>query len=193
MQKYVVVIASGSTEQRALPHLTAQLRDDGIHVDVRFPPKHRDITAQEAYKIIQSVRYDTPAPDKYIVLKDTDNKQPEEVLQPIRSVLSRLLGEQFEPGVLCAFAQWHLEAWFFADAVGLRKYLDGHALGSVDTSQPDHIENPKEHLKNLLPGRIYTALTSEAIAKNLNAHNIAQRSPSFANFLAAVRNGGTSV
>ena len=193
MQKYVVVIASGSTEQRALPHLTAQLRDDGIHVDVRFPPKHRDITAQEAYKIIQSVRYDTPAPDKYIVLKDTDNKQAEEVLQPIRSVLSRLLGEQFEPGVLYAFAQWHLEAWFFADAVGLRNYLGGRALGSVDTSQPDRIENPKEHLKNLLPGRIYTSEISETIAEKLNPDTIAQRSPSFANFLTAVRNGGTSV
>ena len=185
MQKYVVVIASGSTEQVTLPHLTAHLRDDGIHVDVRFPPKHRDVTVQEAYKIIQSVRYDSPAPDKYVVLKDTDGKQPEEVLQPIRSGLVQRLGEDFESAVLCGYAQWHLEAWFFADPASLRTYL-GRALGNVDDSQPDLIENPKEHLKNLLPGRIYTSGTSESIAKTLNTNTIAQRSPSFADFLALV-------
>ena len=192
MHKYVLVIASGSTEQRALPRLTARLRADGFYVEVRFPPNHRDLTAQEAYKIIQSVRYDSPAPHKYVVLKDVDGKQPEEVLQPIRSDLSYRLGEHFEATILYVYAQWHLEAWFFADAIGLRNYFGGRALGSVDTSDPDQIPNPKEHLKNLLPGRIYTAETSEAIAEMLNPDTIAQRSLSFAGFLTAVRNGDSS-
>ena len=193
MEKHVLVIASGSTEQRALPHLTGHLRANGIQVDVRFPPKHRDLTVQEAYKIIQSVKYDSPAPDKYVVLKDTDGKQPDEVLQPIRAGLSQRLGGYFDTTVLFAYAQWHLEAWFFADAAGLRNYLDGRALGNVDPSQPDRIENPKEHLKNLLSGRTYTAEISDAIARNLDADIIAQRSLSFAGFLSVVRNGGGNV
>ena len=188
MHKYVLVIASGNTEQRALPHLTRHLRDEGIHVDVRFPPKHRDVTEQETYNIIQSVRYDSPAPYKYVVLKDADGKEPEEVLQPIRSGLLQRLGEHFETTILYAYAQWHLEAWFFADETGLRNYL-GRNLGRIDTSQPDHIENPKQHLRNLIPGRSYTSAMSETIAETLNPDTISQRSPSFAGFLAAVRNG----
>lgn len=48
-----------------------------------------------------------------------------------------------ESSIQYAYAQWHLEAWYFGDAEGLRRYLGGKALGNVDTSQPDEIHNPK--------------------------------------------------
>ena len=189
MPKRVLVIASGNTERLALPHLTAHLQNHDIMIDVRIPPKDRQVTANEVYNIIQSERYVPPAPDKYVVLSDTDGKTPEAVLQPIRSSLSQRLGERFETAILYAYARWHLEAWYFADAQRLREYFFGRTLGSVDTSRPDDIENPKEHLIHLLAGRRYTALVSEEIARILDAQTIAQRSPSFAGFLAAVRNG----
>ena len=190
MPKRVLVIASGNTERLALPHLTVHLQSHGIAIDVRIPPNDRPVTANEVYRIIQSERYVPPTPDKYVVLSDTDGKPPEAVLQPIRSGLSQRLGEHFETEILYAYARWHLEAWYFADAQGLRDYFLGRALGSVDPSRPDDIENPKEHLKHLLAGRRYTAPVSEEIARVLDAPTIAQRSPSFAGFLAAVRNGG---
>ena len=189
MHQRVLVIASGNTELRALPHLTAHLQNQGIAIDVRIPPKHRHVTANAVYDIIQTERYIPPVPDKYVVLSDTDGKSPEEVLQPIRSGLSQRLGEHFATPVLYAYARWHLEAWYFADAHGLREFFGGQALGSVDASNPDSIENPKEHLKHLLADRLYTALVSGDIARVLNADTITQRSPSFATFLAAVRNG----
>ena len=189
MLKRVLVIASGNTERLALPHLTARLRDYGIAVDVSIPPKHRAITAREAYRIIESERYNLPAPDKYVILVDADGKLPETVLQPIQSGLSQRLGEHFEAAVLYAYAQWHLEAWFFADDRNLRAYLGGRALGGVDTTQPDRIRNPKEHLKNLLSGRAYASRIAGQIASALEPDTIAQRSPSFAGFLSAVRNG----
>ena len=191
MAKRVMVIASGDTEKMALPHLTARLRHEGITVEVRTPADNRPIKAEVVHQIIQSTRYTMPSPDKYVVLVDLDGKAPDEVLQPIRHKVSSAFDRQLAVDVLYAYAQWHLEAWFFADEHHLREYLGGRALGSVDASQPDYIQNPKEHLKNLLPRRIYTARTSENIARTLDAQTIAQRSPSFANFLAAVRNGAT--
>ena len=87
-----------------------------------------------------------------------------------------------------AYAQQHLEAWYFADATNLRAYL-GHAPGHVDTSTPDEIENPKNHLRNVLNDQFYTARISEEIADRLDPPTIAQRSPSFRGFLEAVKNG----
>ena len=192
MTKRVLVIASGNTERLALPHLTAHLQNHDIMVDVRIPPKNRPVTAKEAYNIIQSERYVPPAPDKYVVLSDIDGKPVEAVLQPIRSGLSQRLGEHFETAILYAYARWHLEAWYFADAQGLRGFFSDRSLGSADTSKPDDIGNPKEHLRHLLGARNYTARISEEIARILDARTIAQRSPSFAGFLSAVRNGNAS-
>lgn len=189
MGKRVIVIAFGATEQLALPHLTTHLRQENITVEVRIPANNRPIKSAIVRQIIQSTRYTVPPPDKYVVLLDVDGKTPSEVLQSVNDKASQAIYRELPAAVLYAYAQWHLEAWFFADARHLREYLGGQSLGSVDASYPDHIQNPKQHLKNLLPRRIYTARTSEAIARTLDAHTIAQRSPSFAGFLAAVRNG----
>ena len=194
MDKRVVIIASGETERRALPYLTAHLREDDIDVSVRIPARNRPLRVETVHKIMQSAMYDTPEgpPDKYVVLVDVDGKEPGGVLGDLQRNLTARLGGQFEPNVQYAYAQWHLEAWYFADAGNLKEYLDGRALGNVDTSQPDNIENPKLHLKHLLGERFYTARVSEDIARVLDASVMAQRSPSFHGFLEAVKNGGNS-
>ena len=194
MHKRVVIIASGETERRALPYLIAHLRDDDIDMSVRIPARNGSLRVETVHKIMQSAMYDSPEgpPDKYVVLIDVDGKEPGEALGDIRRRLTARLGDQFEPDVQYAYAQWHLEAWYFADAASLRGYLDGRSLGNVDTSQPDDIENPKLHLKHLLGERFYTARVSEDIAGVLDASIIAQRSPSFRGFLEAVKNGGNA-
>lgn len=133
--------------------------------------------------------YQGNPPDKVVILVDLDGKEPEQVLEPFRGELPERLRSAPAVSIQYAYAQRHLEAWYFADAQNLRDYFGQQALGHVDTSQPDDIENPKHHLKNLLGQRIYTALVSEEIASNLDARVIAQRSPSFRGFLEAVRNG----
>ena len=92
--------------------------------------------------------------------------------------------------VMFAYAQWHLEAWYFADAAHLREYL-GRNLGSIDLTRPDDFQNPKLHLRHLLADRStqYTAVISEEIARRLDAATIAQNNPSFAGFRDAVVNG----
>lgn len=87
-----------------------------------------------------------------------------------------------------AYAQWHLEAWYFADPTSLQDYLD-RDLGKINASKPDEIENPKLHLKHLLRPRVYTATVSENIAKELTPQTIEGCSPSFKGFVEAVRNG----
>ena len=144
-----------------------------------------------AERLIKAAWYANAAapPDKFVVLLDTDGKAPDEVTGPFRGELPERLSGDIGPPVLVTYAQQHLEAWFFADAANLRRWLDGRALGSVDASRPDEIQNPKQHLKNLLPSRFYTSRTAEEIASELDAQNIVQRSPSFRKFVEAVVNG----
>ncbi len=190
MTKRVVVIASGETERRALPHLLAHLINQDIDVTVRIPPGNRPLRVSVVYSLIQSTLYDFGGlpPDKYVILVDADGQGPANVLGSLRVELSNRLGSSFGPSVQYAYAQWHLEAWYFADAANLRDYI-GRALGSIDTSHPDEIQNPKLHLKHLLSNEFYTAQVSEEIAKVLDSRTIAQRSPSFQGFLEAVENG----
>ena len=190
MTKRVIVIASGETERRAVPHLVSHLQDSGVSVtDVRIPPRNGALNVQMAEKLIKAAWYanaDTP-PDKFVLLVDVDGADPEKVQRTFTN-LSERLGREVGAAIMYAYAQWHLEAWYFADAENLREYIKS-ALRKVDTSSPDRIQNPKHHLKQLLGSRVYTARVSEEIAETLDARTIAQRSPSFKGFLDAVRNG----
>jgi hypothetical protein len=191
MGKRVVILASGETERRALPYLLESLRTEGLDVvEVRIPPRNRDITVEVAVKLIHATWYDLgprqQRPDKIVVLVDADSLTVEEKLVSLRSAVEERV-KQLPVDVLITVAKWHLEAWFFADSKGLRTFLK-RDLGSVDVSRPDDIENPKAHLKNLL-GYPYTASTAERIAATLDAREV-RRSPSFCAFEAAVRNGG---
>lgn len=189
MSKRVIVIASGETERLALPQLVGHLREQGVVVeDVRIPPRNRGLDVEMAAKLIKSVWYENLAapPDKFVVVVDVDRADPDKALEAMRSQLPARVPE-IEADVLYAYAQAHLEAWYFADVENLRNWI-GRAPGHVDTSMPDEIDNPKLHLQHLL-GRVYTARVSAEIAGALDAATIAQRSPSFRAFVAAVLNG----
>ena len=191
MAKRVVVIASGETERRAIPHLVHHLRDRGVELaSVAIPANNRSLNADMAAKLIASEWFAaTLRPSKFVILVDADGGDPDEILRPFRENLPIRLPRGVSPdAVLCVCAQWHLEAWYLADADNLRDCL-GRPIGDVDTSSPDAIQNPKLHLKNLLSDKLYTARVSEDIAKRLDARAIIQRSPSFRKFIAAVENG----
>lgn len=188
----VVVIASGETERRALPRLMSHLRERGAHlVDVRIPPGHRALDAAMAEKLVKAAWFGgaPPPPDKFVVLIDTDRSDPEERLRALRDPLSRRLAGVGAP-VLYAYAQRHLESWYFADAENLRQFLGGRTLGRIDASRPDELDNPKRHLAGLLGPRLYTASVSEEIAGHMNPETIQARSPSFRGFVTAAMNGG---
>lgn len=190
MAKRVVVVASGETERRALPHLLAHLERDAVtHIDVRIPPRNLPLKPDMAEKLIRAAWYSSlhEPPGKFVVLVDVDHDDPASVLQPFKDTLPSRLGN-VSADVLYACAHRHLEAWYFADSHGLTTYV-ARSLGSVDLSSPDEIENPKLHLKHLLGSRVYTARVSEAIARTLDPERIAQLSPSFATFVEAVVNG----
>jgi hypothetical protein len=191
MGKRVVVIAAGETERRALPHLVKHLEAQGVLLlEVRIPPRQNALNIAMAEKLIKASwfeRLESP-PDKFVILLDVDGKVPIEVINSFKHQLPGRLGRGISAALQFTYAQWHLEAWFFADEQGLRLHL-GKSLGSVDASAPDQIQNPKEHLKHLLHARAYTAVISEQIAKAIDSKTIAQRSPSFCAFLKAMSNG----
>ena len=193
MAKRVVVIASGETERRAIPHLVRHLLDGGVETAVAVPANNRALNVDMADKLIKSAWFSAPLrPNKFVILVDTDGKEPDAVLQPFRENLPRRLPNGLPPdAVLYAFAQWHLEAWYFADADNLSEYL-GRSPGNVDISAPDAIQNPKHHLRSLLANRRYTARVSEEIAKRLNPRAVSRHSASFRAFASAVENGPSS-
>ena len=192
--KRVVVIASGETERRALPHLLRHLEDRGIVLEsIRVPPRGLPMRPDMVEKLIKSAWFANPRtpPDKFVVLVDVDQKDPAEALHELERELPRRT-KGVEARLLFAYAQQHLEAWYFADAQRLREFL-GRNLGVVDTSRPDDIHNPKLHLKQLLGDRVYTSRVSEEIARGLTPATIAGRSPSFRAFSEAVENGGSAL
>lgn len=188
--KRVVVVASGETERHALPHLVRYLRDQGLVAqDVRIPPRNRRLDVEMAEKLIKAAWYgslDAP-PDKFVVVMDVDDADPTEVMKPMQTQLPKRVRE-VGADVLCAYAQAHLEAWYFADVGNLRNFL-GRGPGHVDTSKPDEISNPKLQLRQLLGERVYTARVSAEIAEVLDGRTIAERSPSFRMFVNALMNG----
>jgi hypothetical protein len=189
MGRDVVVVASGETERQALPLLLRGLSAAGVSVEIRTVV-HGCVTADAAGKVVVATWWErhgrgTP-PDKFVVLADTDGREPEELLEALRDGIRNRVGN-VGATVLCAVATWHLEAWFFADALGLRAHL-GRDLGAVEGAPPDEIQSPKNCLRSLLPGP-YTARAAGEIAAALEPDRVAERSPSFAAFLGAVRNG----
>jgi hypothetical protein len=193
VSKRVIIIASGETERRALPHLLRHLSADGISIDppIRTPPRFGKITGDSAFRLIISAWHErkwSAPPDKFIVLTDADGKDPQVVLGTLEQELARTSIQELPVPVLLAAAKWHLEAWFFADAGALRKYLGGKSLGAVDPSKPDEIQNPKLCLRHLL-SEPYSSRISEEIAQGVSPLEVRTRSPSFARFEQAVRNG----
>ena len=188
--KRVVVIASENTERQAIPHLVAYLRNESILVhEVRILPRNGRLDLRAAEKLIEGAWYenfDLPI-DEFVILLDVDRKKLDEVLAPFERQLPDRLRD-IPAAVVCAFAQWHLEAWYFADSRNLRSHL-GRDLGRVDTSKPDEIRNPKRHLMHLIHDPLYTSRVAERIAGALDPEMIANRSPSFKNFLNSIRNG----
>ena len=192
MAKRVIIVASGETERRALPHLVRHLSDEGVSVDqVLIPPGNRAMRVDIVEGLIKAEWYSNIAepPDKFVILVDTDQDTPQEAIDHLNSNLPPRLECEIASRLQFAYAQRHLEAWYFGDAANLRDWLGG-ALGSVDASRPDEIENPKLHLQHLLGERMYTARVSEEIAARLDARTVSQRSPSFGRFLEAIMNGG---
>ncbi len=189
MPKRVLIIASGETERKALPLLLKNLESENIVTCVRIPPRNGKIRIDAVCKIVLASQHDFPGgpPDKYVILVDTDGQTPEYAVNQVQQGLQLTHMQRNFKNIKYAYAQWHLEAWFFADARNLSVYLDRN-IGNVNPNTPDQIENPKLHLKQLL-GHTYTSRDSAEIAGALCPRIIAQRSPSFRNFLEAIRNG----
>ena len=191
MAEDVGIIAEGLTERVALGHLLEGLVEAPDQGKIVIPPNNRLLTVAMAVRLASGLieRYVTL--DKIVVLKDVDRGVPDEVLAPFRQELPGRLRRHRPVSLQFAYSQWHLEAWFFGDSQGLRGFLDRRALGNVNDSRPDEIQNPKMHLINLLSnsGRRYTSRVAGEIAQAVKGPTIAGCSPSFQLFVESVRNG----
>lgn len=187
----MLVVASGPTELRALPHLLRHLLREGVNsIDVRTPPAGRPLNVEVAGKLARGAYWEgrgrEETPDKVVVLIDADAQSVEDATERFSALPSHL--RDLPVTVYVAAAKWHLEAWFFADSASLRDSL-GRSLGHIDVSAPDQIGHPKNHLRQLLGDEIYTARVAERIASAVSPIAIRERSPSFRAFENTVRDG----
>lgn len=191
----VLVVASGLTEQEAVPLL---LRNSAVlavehELDVRIPPNHQALSPPMAARLIKAGYWSAnPRPEKVVVLVDCDGSPRAETLKDMERLLRPLIVDLIDRGLslLIAGSRWHLESWFFADPQRLREAL-GRDLGNVDLSDPDAIPNPKQCLVNLLGStdRLYTARVAGDLARTVNPDTVKSRSQSFAAFQAGAENG----
>lgn len=194
----VLVVASGSTERAALPHLLREVESGTNHrlVEVVIPPGHRALNGKIVSQLATAGYWKHHAGGsevgKIVVLHDADRRDPGAVREELESELESLLTKLTNRGVhvLVAVAKPHIEGWFYADGESLRDFL-GRDLGAAGGCAPDDMENPKLHLTHLLKqrGRHYTARTAGEIASRTDPGRCRTRSPSFAAFELAVRNG----
>ena len=190
-----MVIVSGETDRRSVPHLCRHFSQQTEVFEVRKPPGNAALTPEQATKLIKAAWYEMHgrgrAPDKFVVLVDADTRDPLEAARPFEEMAARLA--DIAAPRLVAIAVRHLEAWFFGHSERLREFL-GRDLGSIDSSRPDKIDNPKLHLTHLLKSRsrVHTALVAEQIAGQLDPLVIESRSGSFAGFIKKLENGSAT-
>ena len=114
MGGHVVVVASGETERRSLPHLVSHLRDQGVFVDeVRIPPGNGALNVSMAERLIKAAWYaslGSSPPDKFVILVDLDNRTPDDALGALQDELPQRLGDEVGAKIKYAYAQQHLEA-----------------------------------------------------------------------------------
>ena len=137
MPKKVVIIASGQTEAAALPRLLRCLEPDIVVDEVRIPSSNRDLSVNVIESLIRAawfVKAEDDRPHKFIVVVDVDKREPAEVLGPIQEDLHGRLRD-VTADVQYAYAQQHLEAWYFADVENLKKYLGGREPGKINASK----------------------------------------------------------
>ena len=126
MAKRVIIVASGETERRALPHLARHLRQRDVDVqEVHVPPRNKALTAEMAAKLIKSAWYGNPStpPDKFVLVLDLDGADPDRSLEPFRSRL---------PGPAEEIAS-RLDADTIAGrSPSFRKFVDAVTNGSLE-------------------------------------------------------------
>ena len=98
MGKRVIVVASGDTEGRSLPHLVSHLQDQDVFVvGIRIPPGNGALNVSMAERLIKAAWYEslaTAPPDKFVILVDLDKKAPDDVLGPLQDEIPRRLGNE---------------------------------------------------------------------------------------------------
>ncbi len=193
MGKRVVVIVSGESDRRSVPHLCRHFAQRADLFEVRRPPGNAALTPEQATKLIKAAWCELlygrgDPPDKFVVLVDSDARDAAEAARPFEEAMIHLT--DVAAARIVAVAIRHLEAWFFGHSEKLREFL-GRDLGSIDPSRPDEIDNPKLHLANLLKSRsrVYTAPVAGQIAAQLDPLIIEGRSASFARFIGKLQNG----
>jgi Domain of unknown function (DUF4276) len=187
--KKVVVIVSGEIDRRSIPHLCRDFVQHAELFEMRKPPANAALTPEQAVRLIKAAWYGRgDPPEKFVVLVDSDARDPADAAKPFEDAIAAL--SDVRASRLVAVAIRHLEAWFFGHSEKLRDFL-GRDLGSIDSSRPDEIDNPKLHLTHLLDSRsrVYTAPVAAQIAALLDPLIIEGRSPSFASFIAKLQNG----
>jgi hypothetical protein len=126
--------------------------------------------------------------DKALVIRDADNKDPNELIQRMQS---RIQGRSYPFPLEFVVIVQELETWLLADEEAISEVTLEYSGRTVSrVNEPlEEIAAPKERLKQILSDSEvdYTKEVVRKIAAAINLQRIEYRCPSFRSFFQAVR------
>ena len=187
-----LILASGLKEWYALPVLCRHFCEDA-GVRVVFPDHSAALIHQVAPLLQLHWRPDVDPP--CVILVDTHRLSPSQAMEPVQQKVDAMvqrgdLSPAARNSIRWAYAQPHLEAWFFADPSGLARYI---GCDEADLGVPGTIRDPQGVLRGLMtqhmPGRRrnYGASRAKDIADGLDARVVLANSPSFKTLIDAIQ------
>jgi hypothetical protein len=125
--------------------------------------------------------------DKASVIRDADNKDPNKLLEEMKS---KTASRSYDFDVKFVIIVQELETWLLADDEAISRVtqaLSGRSVSRVNENL-ESIIHPKERLKNILSGAkvAYTPEVASEIARESELSKIENRCPKFREFRQAV-------
>ena len=179
------IVVEGDYDSAALPEIIKKCLSSDIEIIAR-PCGDKSQLMKKFPGFLEAFRYAKGgAPvDKALVIRDADNKNPDELLKKMKSKIAGRNYLDFEVKFIIIVQE--LETWLLADENAISK-VSGKTVSRVNEDL-ESISHPKEKLWDILfvAGLPYTAEVARKIAKESDIFRIENRCPKFKEFKQAV-------
>lgn len=184
MTIYGIVVEGTEYDKAALTELIKKCLSGKIEVIAR-PCGSKSLLMRKFPGFLKEFQYvkEGSHVDKALVIRDADNKDPDKLLEEMRS---KIVGQTCIFEVKLIIIVQELETWLLADEGAISKVTQARSGKSV-TKVNENLESimqPKERLKRMLSDAKvpYTPEVAREIAKESNLSKIENRCPRFKKF-----------
>lgn len=178
------IVVEGNYDAAALPEIIKKCLQDDLEIISRVcGDKNKLMNKFPSY--LEPFRYEKGGSpiDKALVICDADNKNPDELLEKMKS---KIAGRDFPFELKFIIIVQELETWLLADEAAISKVTQ-RTVSRVNEDL-ESINHPKEKLFDILSeaGATYTSEVAKKIAIGSDIFKIEYRCPKFKEFKQAV-------